>query len=86
MGDSPHAMHPIQSDIATDSADFQRQRDAFLSRMAALQPRRDEATLGGNEKSRKLHKSRGQTRARPSSRSATSPAPTCTTACRRGLP
>lgn len=60
MGDSPHAMHPIQSDIATDSADFQRQRDAFLSRMAALQPRRDEATLGGNEKSRKLHKSRGQ--------------------------
>ena len=53
-------MHTIQSDIATQGADFQRRRDAFLSRRAALQARRDEATLGGNEKSRKLHKSRGQ--------------------------
>jgi 3-methylcrotonyl-CoA carboxylase beta subunit len=53
-------MHPIPSAITTDSVDFQRQRDTFLSLRSTLQARRDEATLGGNEKSRKLHKSRGQ--------------------------
>jgi 3-methylcrotonyl-CoA carboxylase beta subunit len=55
-----HDVYPIQSNVVTDSAEFQRQRDAFLSLMAALHMRRDEATRGGNEKSRKLHKSRGQ--------------------------
>ena len=48
------------SALATDTATFRRQRDACLSMMTALQTRREEASVGGNEKARKLHKSRGQ--------------------------
>ncbi|MES2098440.1 MAG: carboxyl transferase domain-containing protein [Pseudomonadota bacterium] len=53
-------MNSIRSDLAVDTTAFERQRDAYLPIAAALQERRDEATLGGSEKSRKLHKSRGQ--------------------------
>ena len=53
-------MNPMSSVLATDTAIFQRRRDACMSMMAALQARREEASLGGNEKARKLHKGRGQ--------------------------
>jgi 3-methylcrotonyl-CoA carboxylase beta subunit len=53
-------MNSIRSELAVDTSAFERQRDAYLSFSAALQVRRDEATLGGSEKARKLHKSRGQ--------------------------
>ncbi|MES2227311.1 MAG: carboxyl transferase domain-containing protein [Pseudomonadota bacterium] len=53
-------MNPISSALATDTATFRRQRDACLSMMTALQARREEASVGGNEKARKLHQSRGQ--------------------------
>ena len=53
-------MTPMSSALATDTVAFRRQRDACLSMMTALQARREEASVGGNEKARKLHKSRGQ--------------------------
>ena len=53
-------MSPMSSAVATDTVAFQRRRDACLSMMAALQARREEASVGGNEKARRLHKSRGQ--------------------------
>ncbi|MDP3824420.1 MAG: carboxyl transferase domain-containing protein [Burkholderiales bacterium] len=53
-------MNALRSGLATDTATFQRQYDDCLSLTAALQSRRDEAALGGSEKARKLHKSRGQ--------------------------
>ena len=53
-------MNPMSSALATDTATFRRQRDAFLSMMTAWQARREEASVGGNEKARKLHESRGQ--------------------------
>ena len=53
-------MNSIRSELTIASLAFERQRDAYLALMSRLQARRDEATLGGNEKSRKLHKSRGQ--------------------------
>ncbi len=53
-------MNPMSSSHATDTVAFRRRRDACLSMMSALQARREEASVGGNEKARKLHKSRGQ--------------------------
>jgi len=53
-------MSPMSSAIATDTVAFRRRRDACQSMVAALQARREEASIGGNEKARKLHKSRGQ--------------------------
>jgi 3-methylcrotonyl-CoA carboxylase beta subunit len=53
-------MTPMSSAVATDTVAFRRRRDACLSLMTALQARREEASVGGNEKARKLHKSRGQ--------------------------
>ncbi|MDP1692040.1 MAG: carboxyl transferase domain-containing protein, partial [Burkholderiaceae bacterium] len=53
-------MNPIRSELAVTSPAFERQREAYRALMSRLQARRDEATLGGNEKSRKLHQSRGQ--------------------------
>ncbi|MES3014649.1 MAG: carboxyl transferase domain-containing protein [Pseudomonadota bacterium] len=50
----------MSSVLVTDTAAFRRRRDACLSMMTALQARREEASVGGNEKARKLHKSRGQ--------------------------
>ncbi|MES2227312.1 MAG: carboxyl transferase domain-containing protein [Pseudomonadota bacterium] len=53
-------MNSIQSELATTDAAFQRQHDTYRTLMTGLQARRDEATLGGSEKARKLHQSRGQ--------------------------
>jgi 3-methylcrotonyl-CoA carboxylase beta subunit len=53
-------MHAFRSSAVTSGAAFERRRDAFSSMAAALQARRDEASAGGNEKARRLHKSRGQ--------------------------
>jgi 3-methylcrotonyl-CoA carboxylase beta subunit len=53
-------MHSIRSELAVNTPAFERQRQAYAALMARLQARRDEATLGGSEKARKLHHSRGQ--------------------------
>lgn len=53
-------MNSIQSEVAVDTPAFAQQRQAYLTLMSRLQARRDEASLGGSEKARKLHESRGQ--------------------------
>ena len=53
-------MNPMSSAITIDTATFRRRRQACLALMTALQARREEACVGGNEKARKLNKGRGQ--------------------------
>ena len=53
-------MNPTSSALATAPGDDQAPARRLLSMMKALQARREEATFGGSEKARKLHKSRGQ--------------------------
>ena len=53
-------MNLIRSRINAHTLAFQRRGNACLLLMAAFRARREEASLGGNEKARKLHSSRGQ--------------------------
>ena len=53
-------MTPIGTDISTSDAQAALRRDANRRLLDALSKRREEAVLGGHEKARKLHKSRGQ--------------------------
>ena len=53
-------MNLIRSWINAHTLAFQRRGNACLLLMAAFRARREEASLGGNEKARKLHSSRGQ--------------------------
>ncbi|WP_418319844.1 acyl-CoA carboxylase subunit beta [Piscinibacter sakaiensis] len=55
-----HDNHSIGSHLAVAEPDFELRRDAYAVVMARMRERRDEATVGGSEKSRKLHTSRGQ--------------------------
>ncbi|MCW5656925.1 MAG: methylcrotonoyl-CoA carboxylase [Burkholderiaceae bacterium] len=53
-------MTPIGTDIGTSDPQVALRRDANRRLLDALGTRRQEALLGGHEKARKLHKSRGQ--------------------------
>ena len=55
-----HATNSIQSSLAIDDPAFLKRREVYLARLANLQARRAEASLGGSAKARKLHQDRGQ--------------------------
>lgn len=53
-------MNAISSLLTTDNPSFLKRRETYLARMAELNARRAEASLGGSAKARKLHQDRGQ--------------------------
>lgn len=53
-------MNVVVSSLNIDSPTFMAHRESFLARMAQLNERRVEATLGGSARARKLHQERGQ--------------------------
>ncbi len=50
----------MPSRVASSSEDFRLNREAYLARVADLRQRRSEASAGGPERARRLHKKRGQ--------------------------
>jgi hypothetical protein len=87
-------MPAITSRIDTRSDDFRSNAASLQQQVDDLRAKAAEIALGGDAKSRERHAARGKlcrasastacsTRARPSSRSASSPRSACTTARRR---
>src|ERR1700748_1782047 len=53
-------MAVMKSEVSTASAEYQRNRQAYEARIAALHPRLAAAAIGGPERARRLHKKRKQ--------------------------
>ncbi len=50
----------MSSRVSSSTEDFRLNREAYLARVADLQRRRSEASAGGPERARRLHKQRKQ--------------------------